>query len=119
MKIRTLLSLSHAIVIGIFILTFLSIFFTLTKPPGPPPGMRMSGRLSGILKTCKTPEELAKATRTIGHGNLSALDIYDGGWVAAPCEGSVPAADKEPAPQVAATSGAPPGTWVKEHHRGL
>ena len=77
MKIRTLLSLSHAIVIGIFILTFLSIFFTLTKPPGPPPGMRMSGRLSGILKTCKTPEELAKATRTIGHGNLSALDIYD------------------------------------------
>lgn len=77
MRIRTILSLSHTLVIAIFILAFLAIFFTLTRPPGPPPGPPLAKRLSEVLREQKSGPLLLEEMRKYGFRDLDTLDIFD------------------------------------------
>ena len=77
MRIRTLLSLSHALVIGIFIVTFLAIFFTLTEPPGPPPGRDFAKPLADAIRSSTSDEELGRLVQQLCHGKLQRLDVFD------------------------------------------
>ena len=77
LRIRTLLSLSHALVIGIFIVTFLAIFFTITKPPGPPPGPHRTERLSRLLQQSLNGEELERGLKEQGYRAVVSAALYD------------------------------------------
>lgn len=77
MRIRTLLSVSHALVIGLFILAFLFTFFTLTKPPGPPPGPRSFDSLATLLKETTDPQVLRTRLEAMGYRDMVSLDLYD------------------------------------------
>lgn len=77
MRIRTLLSISHSLVIVVFILAFLLTFFTITKPPGPPPGRRSFDRISKILQSHPDSIILQAELEKIGYRDAVAVDIYD------------------------------------------
>lgn len=77
MRIRTLLSISHSLVIIVFILAFLLAFFTLTKPPGPPPGRHSVEAVARLLSQEPDSITLEKELEKIGFRDAVALDIYD------------------------------------------
>lgn len=76
-RIRTLLSLSHALVIGIFIAVFLTIFFHLTRPPGPPPGTDSSKKVTEVLRSKKKPVEIKSALEQLGYRDIQSLSLFD------------------------------------------
>lgn len=77
MYIRTVLSISHALVVGIFIIAFLTIFFSLTRPPGPPPTLRTGKILSEVLESDVQGAALIEKLNKLGHKNTASLDIFD------------------------------------------
>ena len=77
MRIRTLLSLSHTLVIGIFIAVFLTIFFHLTRPPGPPPGPHSSSQVVKVLQEAKTDDQIKQGLRDLGYRDIQTLYLFD------------------------------------------
>ena len=77
MRIRTLLSISHALVVGVFIVTFLAVFFYLTRPPGPPPGRGHGNRISRLVKEGLRGSDLLLKVDENGRHVTKSIDIFD------------------------------------------
>jgi len=77
LRIRTLLSISHALVVGIFIVTFLAVFFYLTRPPGPPPGRSHVNKISKLVTEGLRGSDLLLKVDENGRHVTKSIDVFD------------------------------------------
>jgi signal transduction histidine kinase len=77
LKIRSLLSLSHAAVIAVFIVTFLVIFFYLTRPPRVLGEPHVVEELTQILKENSDSQVPTEKLEQMDFTEDSELDLFD------------------------------------------
>ena len=62
---------------GIFIVTFLAVFFYLTRPPGPPPGRGHVDKISKLVKEGLRGSDLILKVDENGRHVTHSIDVFD------------------------------------------
>ena len=76
MKLRTILSVTHGLVVVLFICVFLVVFFSLTNPPAPPGSAEQERDLVKLIESSASEETLSAALGNL-RINDPTLDLFN------------------------------------------